>query len=247
MSSAEPRCPNCNALISIDAEWCGQCYEPLRARPEIPGAETGSSARGSSLQRADSVGPEFGPTTTSSTASTPRVPLSAAAPSGIERTEAGTTWTCPVCGERNEISLNRCGVCGASFARLFEEPAPRPAIVPNTALIASLVLPGLGHWLAGRRGDGVARMILFVWLAGTVLVLAASRSGKGLGPIASLFALFLVGAAVLWLESALDAHRVASGIEPVVSSRGLLWASAGFVVLSAIVATIVALPATHGR
>lgn len=246
MSSAEPRCPNCNALISIDAEWCGQCYEPLRARPEVPDAETGTGASTSSPHPPTIAGPASQPSPPIGNGA--RIPaLSAAAPSGIERTEAGTTWICPVCGERNEISLNRCGVCGASFAGLFEEPAPRPAIVPTTALIASLVLPGLGHWLAGRRGDGVARTILFVWLAGTVLVLAASRSGKGLGPIASLFALFLVGAAVLWLESAIDAYRVASDLEPVVSSRALLWASAGFVVLSAIVATIVALPATHGR
>ena len=29
----ERRCPNCSALVSEEAEWCGQCFTSLRARP----------------------------------------------------------------------------------------------------------------------------------------------------------------------------------------------------------------------
>jgi Double zinc ribbon len=34
----ERRCPNCSALVSEDAEWCGQCFTSLRAPPAEPPA-----------------------------------------------------------------------------------------------------------------------------------------------------------------------------------------------------------------
>ena len=30
----ERRCPTCGALVSADADWCGQCFTSLRSRPE---------------------------------------------------------------------------------------------------------------------------------------------------------------------------------------------------------------------
>lgn len=32
----ERRCPNCSALVSADAEWCGQCFTSLRESPAEP-------------------------------------------------------------------------------------------------------------------------------------------------------------------------------------------------------------------
>ena len=32
----EARCPNCHALVSADAEWCGQCFTSLRAPDSEP-------------------------------------------------------------------------------------------------------------------------------------------------------------------------------------------------------------------
>ena len=32
----EARCPNCNALVSADAEWCGQCFTSLRVPEPEP-------------------------------------------------------------------------------------------------------------------------------------------------------------------------------------------------------------------
>ncbi len=91
-------------------------------------------------------------------------------------------------------------------------------------------------------------MVLFAWTAGTTLVLFLSRSGKGgLGSLVSLVFLFLGSAAILYLVSALDAFRLASGDTPVVSARMLLWGSAALVLLSTILATVVALPAVRGR
>src|ERR671920_649708 len=123
------RCPNCGALVTPDAEWCGQCYEPLR--PEEP-----------------------------------------------------------------------------------------PKVDPERAAIWSLVLPGLGHWKLGRKGDAIARFVLFGWSFGTLCVLIGSRIGKGgLGPTAALFALFASASLAIYALSVLDAYRLAKGEEPVVSTR----------------------------
>jgi hypothetical protein len=34
----ERRCPNCHALVSEDADWCGQCFTSLRPKVETPPA-----------------------------------------------------------------------------------------------------------------------------------------------------------------------------------------------------------------
>jgi hypothetical protein len=89
---------------------------------------------------------------------------------------------------------------------------------------------------------------VFTWTFGTVLVLLVSRSGTGgLGPAASLFWLFLAASVALYASSAGDARRIASGEEPLVSSRVLLWCTVGLVVLSILLATFLALPAAQGR
>ena len=165
----------------------------------------------------------------------------------IERTESGVAWNCPVCGEGNAMSEDRCTACGTPFARLFQEPERRPDLQPGTAVGLSALWPGLGHWKLGRRLDGVARMVLFVWTFGTVLVLAFSRSGGGLGALTSLFLLFVVATLLLWVLSALDSYRIASHEEPLVGSRTLLWGAVALVVVSALLATIVAFPAARGR
>lgn len=239
MSDPEPRCPNCGALVSADAEWCGQCYEPLRHVPEQPLAPA--------IAPSDATPePADRPGTRQPSGKGLSVPTTVEV-AGIERTESGTVWTCPVCEQKNPMARSTCSVCGTPFARLFQEPETTPHVEPGTALALSFLLPGLGHWKLGRKGDAVARIVLFVWSFGTVLVLAFARSDKGLGPIASLFLLFVGSTLILWLVSALDAYRIASDERPFVSARMLLWASAGLVVVSAIIATLVALPAARGR
>jgi Double zinc ribbon len=39
----EARCPNCHALVSADAEWCGQCFTSLRAPDPEPDPSPASS------------------------------------------------------------------------------------------------------------------------------------------------------------------------------------------------------------
>jgi hypothetical protein len=113
-------------------------------------------------------------------------------------------------------------------------------------MLWSLALPGLGHWKVGLRADAVARMVLFVWTLGTVLVVTASRSGSGFGSSTPLFALYLGSATAIYVLSAIDAARAADGRPPVVSSRVLLWASAALVLASIALATLVTLPAARG-
>jgi predicted RNA-binding Zn-ribbon protein involved in translation (DUF1610 family) len=218
------RCPNCGALVSPDAEWCGQCYEPLR-REEA--ASVTSGAIGARRDR------------TTGAVETP-------GGGGLEFGEDHASWTCPVCGETNDLEASVCTICGTQFARLFVEPEEPPKLDPERAAIWSLVLPGLGHWKLGRKGDAVARFVLFGWSFGTLCVLIASRIGKGgLGATAGLFALFAGASFALYALSALDAYRIAKGEDPVVSTRMLLWGSAALVVLSTMIATLVTLPAAR--
>lgn len=244
MSDPELRCANCGALVSADAEWCGQCYEPLQRPSETTVA--GSDELPPTVSTTVAA-PAAAPERTDRTDRDSRASAAALGAAAIERTESGTVWTCPVCEQKNAMSLSVCPACGTPFARLFQEPETAPHVEPGTVLALSFLLPGLGHWKLGRKGDAVARMVLFAWSFGTVLVLAFARSGKGLGPVASLFLLFVGSTLILWLVSALDAYRIASDERPFVSSRMLLWASAGLVVVSAIVATLVALPAARGQ
>jgi uncharacterized membrane protein len=129
---------------------------------------------------------------------------------------------------------------------LFADEDERPDVDPQSAAVRSMVLPGLGHWKLGLRADAVARMVMFGWAFGALLVLLVSRFGKGgLGPTMPLFVLFLGSSAAIYSLSAIDAYRIAAGDLPLISSRTLLWASAGLVVLSVLIASLVTLPAAR--
>jgi len=48
------RCPNCGALVSEDAAWCGQCFAPLGRAPEPPpAAQPTEIATGATTERAE--------------------------------------------------------------------------------------------------------------------------------------------------------------------------------------------------
>jgi ribosomal protein L40E len=221
----ERRCPTCGALASAEAEWCGQCFAPL----DRAGAPTDvEGVAGSS------------PVATAGKA----IPGTTGGSIGVE---GGTlAWTCPACQTRNPIEANECSVCGTPFGRLLAEPTTAPEIEPQPAAVWSMLWPGLGHWKLGRRTDAVARIVIFGWAFGALLVVLVSRFGKGgLGPTFPLFMLFLGASLMIYIVSALDAYRLAAGDTPVMSSRALLWTSAGLVFLSVLIATFVTLPAAR--
>src|SRR5262245_22033729 len=217
---SERRCPNCGALVAADAEWCGQCFTPLTTSETAPTA------------------PATGEASTAGVATE--------LPKGIRIEDGRPAWTCPVCETRNPIEASVCSTCGTPFSRLLEEPPAQTQMDPQAAAVWSMVFPGLGHWKLGRRGDAVARFAMFGWSFGALMVLLVSRFGKGgLGPTMPLFLLFLGASVAIYVLSAVDAYRIASGDQPIVGSRALLWTSAGLIVLSVLIATFVTLPAAR--
>ncbi len=223
--SQERRCPTCGGLVSPDAEWCGQCFSPL-PRPDDSTARTSTDPGAPSAEALEAA--------------------TATAIGGLEVEEGRPTWVCPVCDERNPIEAADCPTCGTPFTRLFEAQDERPDMEPQTAVVWSMALPGLGHWKLGYRADAIARIVMFSWAFGALIVLLVSRFGKGgLGPTMPLFLLFLGSSVAIYVLSAIDAYRIASGEAPLVSSRTLLWASAGVVVLSVFIASFVTLPAAR--
>jgi len=153
---------------------------------------------------------------------------------GVERT---ATWTCPACEHPNAIELDVCEVCGTTFATLFRQEEARPTVDPRTALTSSLLFPGLGHRALGRGADGVARGVLFLWTFGTAILLLFS--GVASGPVAGLFALYLLLALAVYSLSAFEAYRMAQGGGPIVSSRVLLWGAVSLVLVSVLMATFI--------
>jgi hypothetical protein len=220
------RCPTCGALASADADWCAQCL--------------------SSLERDGSRAEAAGPATSAPTGTAGPTAIRGPAGGAIE-VEGGTlAWTCPVCENRNPIEANECSACGTPFGRLLAEPKAVPEVEPQTAAVWSMLWPGLGHWKLGRRTDAVARFAMFAWAFGALLILVVSRFGKGgLGPTFPLFVLFLGASLMIYVVSAMDAYRLAAGDAPVMSSRALLWTSAGLVFLSVLIATFVTLLAAR--
>jgi hypothetical protein len=164
------------------------------------------------------------------------------------RTDGEPAWPCPVCGNPNPIAMNLCLACGTPFARLFQEPERLPEIDPKTAALWSLLFPGLGQWKSGRSLDGIARMVAFLIPFGTMLLIVVSRLGRGgLGSTTLLFSLFLVACLVAWSTSAIDAYRAASGVDPLIGPRKLLWGLAGLILVAVGLATAVVLPSVRGR
>jgi hypothetical protein len=218
------RCPSCGALVSRDSEWCGQCLSPLRP---TPGPTPTGEPQGGSPPAAHAEGDDR-----------------AGAPPPPRRLP---TWACPVCEHENAIELDRCEICDAPFGRLFAEPETRPEVDPTRAFAWSLLLPGLGHWMAGRKAEGVARMVLFAWAFGTLIVLVAARWGRGLGSTAPLVFVYLVATVGLMASSAVDARRIASGEDPLVGSRALMWAAVGLIGMSVAIATVLAFSAARAQ
>jgi hypothetical protein len=193
------RCPNCSALVSADADWCGQCFTSLRA----PAPD-----------------PVLDPTVATPVLSRPAVGAVGAAP----------TWPCPTCGTQNPIELDLCSVCGTSFGQLLREEAAGTTVSPRDAFLWSLTFPGVGHAKAGRAPDGIARGTLFTLTFGLALVIVTS--GVSTPPVFGVVVLLLGSALVLYLGSAAEAYRIASGGSPFVSPRTLLWATVALIMIS---------------
>ena len=225
------RCPSCGGLVTPGAEWCGQCFTRLGdAEPEAstPDEDEAAALLGELAAPTEpEAPPDLTPDLTGERAPDEERPSPRTGPaveaSPFDVREDGLVWVCKVCEAENPLEAQMCTRCGTPFGSLFEEGQAAPDVDPGRATALSLILPGLGHIAAGRKLEGAARIVIFVWLVGTLVVIVASRAGRGLGPLLGLAAIYFASAGGLYLVSAIDARRAAEGHDPVLSSRLLLY------------------------
>ena len=209
------RCSSCDALVTSDAEWCGQCFTPLKRAPVSP--EALAAAVGIKIT-------EQTPETRSAGKDDGAAPPTPSGP------KARLVWPCPACEHENDIELNVCEICGTSFASLMKADDEPIRIEPKDALTWSLIYPGLGHRKAGRGAEGVARGALFT--LSLILLLMVVLSGLGSIGQSAMVALYLTTTLIVYLGSAAEAYRIAGGGAPFVSSRTLLWVTVGLLLVS---------------
>jgi hypothetical protein len=235
---SERRCSNCGALVSADAQWCGQCLERLEPPPGQAGNEpipgTGPSGNGGPPD-----GEEPEPATASAvprgaTAAPPPAGAEAAAlAGGVRAGERGIVWDCPTCGNENPLESSVCGVCGTTFASVVEpKEESAPSVDPGRAATFSLFFPGLGHYLAGRTADAVARGIVFLFAVATGVVILVGGIRNGFGPLLPLMVICLGAAAALYVVSTVDAGRVAHGERQLLTPRMLLYGATGLILVT---------------
>ena len=235
---SERRCPSCGALVSDDAQWCGQCFTSLADGSE-PASEVESTPPpppAVGVEPAAAGRPSSEPTA-------PRDPGSLESPTKAK----AAFWTCPSCGEHNEIATDICGVCGTPFSKLFEEPSAVIVVPRGRAVAWSLAFPGLGHRLLGRGAEGLARGAVFTLAIGAAAFLVLGRSGHGLGPILWILAIYGLFAIAVYAFTAVEAGRIADGGEVLVTPRAFAWVAAALVVVSLGVSIFIAVGATRGR
>jgi hypothetical protein len=225
-TSDAKRCPDCNALVSPDADWCGQCFRSLKEAPQEP--EPVAVAMPSMTDPLPAVPPM--PAVAIDGVST--APGGQEHPSIPEAPGKAPTWPCPACGNANAIELDTCSLCGTSFAALMRQDEAPPHVEPKDALGWSLIYPGLGHRKLGRGLDGLARGVLFTMLAAMVLIIVVS--GVTTAGLLGVLALYLLMALIVYLGSAYEAYRIAEGGQPLVTARALLWATVGIIMLSVV-------------
>jgi ribosomal protein L40E len=217
VSDPERRCPNCGALVSADADWCGQCFFDLRP-PPVPPPPPQSPAE---IAGAPAASP-------------------AATATAADRSDA--FWPCSVCGARNPIALEICETCGTPFAAVMRGTA-RQKVDPEAARKRSLLFPGAGHAMLGYPLDGFARGALFVLalVLALLLLIAVPHSGPALLAI-----VLTVGLAVgVYILSAVEIDDLAARGHLIVPSKFLLWG--GVAVMFLVVGAIALSVATTAR
>jgi ribosomal protein L40E len=217
VSDPERRCPNCGALVSADADWCGQCFSDLRP-PPVP------------------------PPPPEAPAESPAAPAAAPAATATAADRSDAFWPCSVCGAHNPIALEVCKTCGTPFAAVMRGTG-RQRIDPEAARKRSLLFPGAGHALLGYPLDGFARSALFVLalVLALLLVIAVPRSGPALLAI-----VLTIGLAVgVYILSAVEIDDLAARGHLIVPSKFLLWG--GVAVMFLVVGAIALSVATSAR
>jgi hypothetical protein len=218
------RCPACGARNTGGADWCTQCYASLGEATPPPPVEVATSPLPDP--------PPEGPATATATSAT------SASARDVRTVGDDVEWRCARCRDWSPLLADACTTCGGPRTG-FGGPVHRPAPGPTDrgrATAASVLLPGLGHLLAGRVGTGIARLVLGLsWLVGGVAIAAGAGGGGRALPAIPL----LLGAVTVWAASIRDAAALGTGREllrPRVLA-GLTVAVVGTLLLAAVAAT----------
>lgn len=195
------RCPACGARNRPDAAWCTQCYEPTTAEARRTGVAAGE--RG--VPAADAP-----------PAATRDVGDGDVRDRDVRDRDGEVEWRCGACGTWSPLLAPTCAGCGTPRTGFGEAPPRRDVHVgAGAVLVASGLLPGLGHVLAGRLGTGLARALLFVlWAAGGLVLLRGTGGAAG-GTV------LVLGALVVWAASLVDVTRLDTAHPPLLGPRRL--------------------------
>ena len=205
------RCPSCGAHNVAAAAWCTQCFE----RFGVPGAASPEPAP---------PHPQPPPPPLSAP---PLLPVEAAptTPGGATQRDIRVDgdrveWRCASCRGWNPLEGRDCGTCGSARVGFTPDTAPAPVVATTggtAALLASALLPGLGHLLVGRPGSGIARLLLWLlWAGGAGAILVSA----GLSGAAVVLVLAALG---LWILTLYDLLQLARGGSEVLTGRVLAW------------------------
>jgi len=215
------RCPACGAHNVEAAPWCTQCFE----RFEAPG----EPSRESVPPGPDPPPPPPPPTTVGP----PPVPGTPPLPPQVQPPTEGRTaqrdirvdgdrveWRCASCEGWNPLERPDCRACGSARVGFTPGTAAAPAVATTggaAPLLASALLPGLGHVLVGRPGSGIARLLLWLlWAGGAGAILVSA----GLSGAALVLGLAALG---LWSLTLHDLVQLARGRPEVLTGRVLAW------------------------
>ena len=239
----ERRCASCGALLGADAEWCGQCY----ARVEPAATERVAPSQEAAPETSDPA-PQVlrTPPDAVVTPLRPRGRPASVEGTGVRSRGEDVVWECPTCGEEAPIDVEICPVCGTPFSQLLQGSEEGARADPDAAARASLFFPGAGHYVAGRRAEGFARGVVFAFALATGLFALSTVLRGGTAVFGALAFVALGGAAALYGLSAVDARRAATGSDPVVSTRALLYGGVGLMLLTLGLLTVAMLSASRG-
>jgi hypothetical protein len=213
------RCPDCGARNADAAAWCTQCYQRLEG-PSAASAEVGAGERRASREASSE------PDDPAAVPTPPPIPAAARAAEERDIRVDGdqVEWRCARCAGWTPLEQPSCAACGS--ARVGFTPtgaAAAPAIVPTGAapLVASALLPGLGHLLVGLPGSGVARVLLWLlWAGGAGLTLVSVG-------VTSTALVLTLAATALWAITLQDLSRLADGRPQLLTGRVLAWSVVG--------------------
>jgi hypothetical protein len=125
--------------------------------------------------------------------------------------------------------LEACEICGTPFAAVMRGDT-RTAADPQKAFARSLMYPGLGHAMLGYSIDGFARGAVFALAVCIAIFLPLSVPTTALVVLATVLA--VATAVGIYVLSAVETKHLAARRGLLLSSKVLLWAGVGLMMVA---------------